>query len=222
MPWRNAQALHIFVPATQPMDNWVEQILGTVIRPLHEEFDTSIRWIWVTRYIQNLEQLPDSVKDHFSIQAVPDRFLLPGPYSYRYIVFRVSVEEDKKQTLYQRALQLVEAAGFYVVPWVDYDIVRDLGNNRFIHEGATEEERVHRARLVANFIDATVRLMLDSLIEENGQWKLEPNTHKYNPDGSLFQSMHHLFCNATDVPIFIHLQIRPSKYPVDLKYPLQF
>lgn len=222
MPWRNAQALHIFVPSAQPMENWVEQILGTVVRPLNEEFNASIGWMWVTRYIQGSDHLPITIKEHFLAQPIPNHFLLSEPYSYRYIVFRLSVEGDKRQALHQMALQLTEAAGLYAVPWVDYDIVGDLGNDRFVHEGATEEERTLRAKLVANFIDATVRLMLNSLIEENGQWKLESNTHELNPDKSFFQSIHHLFCNLTNVPTFIHLQIRPSKYPMDLKYPIQF
>lgn len=222
MPWRNSQALHIFVPTEQPMENWVEQILGTVVRPLNEEFGSSIRWMWVTRYIQDYVRLPGQIKSYFGHDPIPDHYLIQGPNPYRYIVFRLSVEEEKRQELHQMALDLTEAAGLYVVPWADYDVVGDLGMDRFIHEGADGEKRDLRAKLVANFVDATVRLMLHSLIEEKGQWKLEPNTHEQNPDGSFFQSVHHLFCNATDVPTNIYLGIQPARYPGLFKFPVKF
>lgn len=44
--------------------------------------------------------------------------------------------------------------------------------------------------------------MLDAIQKDaQGRWQLEQNEDKKeNPEGSFFQSVHHLFCNATNVP----------------------
>jgi hypothetical protein len=205
------------------MDNWVEQVLGAVIRPLNDEHGGHIHWMWMTRYILPLNGLPGNVTSHFATEPIPESFLIQEPNRYRYVLFRLSADDAQRQQIHNAALQLAKGAGFYSVPWVDYDVVGDLGNNRFIHDAASENERIERARLVANFIDATLRLMLHSLVEEDGQWKLEPNSDTtQNPKGSFFQSVHHLFCNATNVPLSIRLSIQPSPIPLPIEFPVKF
>lgn len=76
-------------------------------------------------------------------------------------------------------------------------------------------------------MDATLHLMLDALIEDDqGQWQLETNTNAQNPHGSLFESIHHLFCNTTNVPTTIGIAVAgtsiqlstPWMQPINLRF----
>jgi len=217
MAWQDARALHVFVPADQHHANWVEQILGTVVRPLDDDFGDSIRWLWVTRYAEPIEVARrDDVGKYTKNHPIPNTHVTEEQ-TVRYItfrVFRLSAEQEVKQEIEKKAVELAQDAGYWVVPWVDFDVTSDkqLGSDRFIHKEADSEKRAARARLVVSFVDATIRLMLHSLVEEDGQWKLERNTHGENPDGSFFQSIHHLFCNATNVPLSVQVLIAASPY----------
>ncbi|OGO06397.1 MAG: hypothetical protein A2Y73_04495 [Chloroflexi bacterium RBG_13_56_8] len=197
MTWSNVQAIPIFAPCSEPYgDNWVEQILGTTLKPLHQQFTDSVRWLWATRYsgLYSNENPPVGC-------ALPEEYQSDG--RYRYIMVRASAEEAFQKKLQYRSIELASEAGCYTDPrgWVDYDVVADLGSNRYIREEATPEQRVQRAKLVAYFIDATVKLMLDMLAQdEKGRWRFELSTHEQNPKGSVFESVHHLFCNATCAP----------------------
>jgi hypothetical protein len=125
--------------------------------------------------------------------------------------------QDLKEKLQDDFLELANNAGCYIHPngWMDYDVVKDLGGDRFIFTEANTTERINRAQKVAYFMDATVRLMLDMLVEkEPGIWKFESNDHKENPYGSAFESLHHLFCNATNVPTIVCLNLHNSQLKV--------
>ena len=199
MPWRDPKAIHIFAPNEEPFENnWVEQILGTTVKPVYQQYKDNIKWFWVTRYIEPYDEI-----------APPVNFPLPEKYrsdgNRRYIVFRISAHDESEQAIYDLTVQLAREAGCYTDPrgWLDYDVVADLGSDRFIHTGATAEERVERGKLVACFVDATIKLMIDLLVKDaGGKWVLEPSTHQQNPNGSVFESVHHLFCNATAAPYF--------------------
>lgn len=198
MNWYNAHSLHIYAPSREPFGkNWVEQLLGDVIRPLHSDHECSISWLWVTRYAGPYDELKPP-------QGVP----LPQDFHanefYRYIVLRLHAAPEVRDSVHQTAIRLAQQAGCFIEPrgWFPYDPVEDLGGDRFIRNDARLQDRNERARLVALFVDATIRLMLHSLsLDDDGKWTLEPNaTHGQNPQGSFFQSVHHLFCNATGVP----------------------
>ncbi len=209
MNWRNVQALHIFAPDAQPYDanNWVEQIMGTTIKPIFERFGDSISWIWITRYIQ-----PNRPFDY----DVPGEYLVRRQL-YRFIVFRASVTENERDGVQQETIRLARANNLFTDPrgWVDYDVVADLGSDRFVRSNANEEERIRRARLVANYMDVTNRLMLDALTQDlQGKWQLEENRSPENPKGSFFESVHHVFCNATGVPTTAMLAIARNQIKV--------
>lgn len=202
MPWRNAHSLHIFAPTTQLYgNNWCEQILGSVVKPLYKQYTDGIGWLWATRYW-----------GPYDAQDPPLNCVLPNEYcsdgSYRYITFRANVMGSLRKEFHERALKLVSETGCFSTDWKNYDIVRDLGSNRFVASVANEVDRAKRAKLVVQFIDATVTLMLDSLIQDTqGKWTTEPNNdHQQNPHGSYLESVHHLFCNATGVPTFVGLR----------------
>lgn len=198
-------ALHIFVPSNEVFGgNWVEQILGTTVKPLLNEFNDLIDWVWVTRYRGEY----DPASPPMGLE-VPEQYLLNG--FYRYVVFRLNSAPDSRDQIHDRAIQLSEDAGCLVNPrqWNPYDFVGDLGSDRFIMSDATQGDKLARAKLVARFVDSVVRLYLDSIASDQaGKWALESNdVREQNPNGSLFESVHHLMCNFTDVPTSVLLTV---------------
>lgn len=198
MSWDNAQALHVFAPPREPYGaNWVEQILGDVVRPILARYADSISWVWMTRYADVYvdSQPPLDV-------ALPAEFRADG--RFRFLVLRLQINPDDRGAVQTEIIQLARAAGCFTDPrdWIAYDPVADVGGDRFIRNDAAEPERAERARLVLQFVDATVRLMLHSLVKDPAEhWINEPNMIRaQNPKGSMFESIRHLFCNATGVP----------------------
>lgn len=133
MPWNDAYEIPIVPSGAQAHENWVEQLLGAIVKPLVSEFQTGVRWLWVTRYV-HFEPPP-------GITLVPSEFLYDG--MHRYILFRCSVEESIRAALQARTIQHVTSIGGYSDPigWSAYDVVGDLGSDRFVHERATAVER---------------------------------------------------------------------------------
>jgi hypothetical protein len=203
MPWYDAQALHIFAPPHEPYGaNWVQQILGEVVRPVIAEYPEKVSWLWVTRY-----------SGPYKEDAPPRGYPLPLNFcadgGYRFVVLRLHTPADTRAELQARIIQLAQRAGCFTEPegWIPYDPIHDLGGDRFIRSDAEPPQRTERARLTALFVDATIRLMLHSLSQdEHGRWSTEPNMlPKENPKGSFFESVRHLFCNATGVPTTVLL-----------------
>lgn len=203
MSWDDSQALHIFAPSREPYkENWVEQILGDIVKPIITEFDDAISWIWVTRYAG--PYLDDNLPVGISI---PQEFHAND--FYRFVVFRLHVNSDFREAVQTKTIELVRNAGCFSDPrgWIQYDPVGDVGGDRFIRNDAERSERTERARLIISFVDITIRLMLHSLSkDEFDRWVIEPNMiPEQNPKGSMFESVRHLFCNATGVPTTVLL-----------------
>ena len=203
MSWNDAQALHIFAPSQEPfLKNWVEQILGDVVKPTITDYDDAISWIWVTRYAgpYSEDNLPVGI-------SIPQEFRANG--SFRFIVLRLHVNSDSREAIQTRVIELAQDVGCFTDPrgWIQYDPIEDVGGDRFIRNDAELPERTERARLIISFVDITIRLMLHSLTkDETNHWITEPNMiPQQNPKGSLFESIRHLFCNATGVPTTVLL-----------------
>lgn len=203
MSWQGGHTLHTFAPfaPTFGTDNWVYQILGSIVLPIYRRYKEEINWIWVTRYIEPKDSNPNVSYPDNSPFVNSERLC-------RYVALRMSVRENLEQIVLNEALELARIANCHTDArgWLPYDVVSDLGKNRFIHSEATQEERIRRARLVMSFMDATVKLMLDSIVQiQEGKWELESNTDTQNPKGSFFESIRHLFANATGVPTTVLL-----------------
>lgn len=198
MTWDNAHTLHIFVPPSEPfMQNWVEQILGEVVRPIIADYDEAISWLWITRYsdIYTEDNLPVGV-------SIPEEFRANG--WYRFVALRFHANSDSREVVQTRTIELAQGAGCFTDPrgWIQYNPIEDVGGDRFIRNNAEVHDRTERARLILRFVDTTIRLMLHSLIkDESDRWVNEPNMIlEQNPKGSMFESIRHLFFNATGVP----------------------
>lgn len=194
MSWRDVQELRVYFPSDRYPDiNWVNEIVGKVVKPIVDTYE--FRWIWVTRYIELVSHaIPPAYEiRHNNLNEVQNA----------YIRFRLSVEDKSAQ---HHARELAQAAGYHTSAWEHYAVVDDLGSNRFIYAEASDSERVERAHHIAMFMSSTTSLLVHSLREDRGKWMIESNSDRENnPDNSFFQSVHHLFCNTTEVPLFIDL-----------------
>jgi hypothetical protein len=191
-------AIHLFAPAQPDRGrNWVEQILGEVVKPIVDAFRSDIQWVWVTRYSGRYDTSALPLGAHLS----PD-FIFNG--YYRFVVIRIMAHAAVVANIQAQVIEKATRAGCYIHPdgWITYDFVKDLGSDRFIRPDAASVERERRADLVARFVYATLQLMLDSLVtDQHGSWMIENNADEaQNPRGSYFQSVHHLYCNVTNVP----------------------
>ena len=191
------------------VDTWEEQIIGNVIKPAYEEYGDKVERIWITRYMQ-----PYPAKEGHT----PPENMELNESKYLYLTFRAQVQEDSREAFCEEVIQLVKEHEYYIGPegWSSYDLVGDLGNNRFIREDATDKEREVRANLVFSYMDSVARLIINALIfdEELGKWKKESNSDKNNSERDYFQSLHHLFCNATKVPVSVLVTTRKNQVSV--------
>lgn len=205
MSWENAQLIRICAPPLADRgNNWVEHILGSIVKPLLSEFGGAIRRVGMLRY--------DGEYEHENPEGIPK---LPERYrdddQYRFIWLRISTEDTIREAVNQQCVQLIEQAGCHSpAGWQDYDLVSDLGKDHFTRPDSNDGEKARRAHLIAEILDATTRLMLDCLVRDiNGEWQFEinPGSDKdgRNPNNSTFEAAHHLFCNATGVPLDILL-----------------
>jgi hypothetical protein len=92
----------------------------------------------------------------------------------------------------------------------DYDYVNDLGGQRFLGQDASNSDRTYRAGLVYEFLTASARLLLASLVHDHdGAWRHERETQsKLNRETSL-ESAHHMFCNMTGTPTWAAVLLYP-------------
>jgi hypothetical protein len=198
MPEIKGHILHVFVtPEFRNQLNYAEQILGNIALPILINYGDKIDWIWIGRYDE-----PNQ-----------NRFQLPEAYLVDENCFRVDIRMGINQGLQKEietySLKLIKDHEYYPI-WRDYNLYNDTldpngnSNNRFIRVDANEDERLRRAHLLKNFMNAVARLYLDALVEKDGQWTVEPNVRiDVNPHGNFLRSVLHMFCNSTGVPIVI-------------------
>lgn len=90
----------------------------------------------------------------------------------------------------------------------DLTLVADLGGDRFLGPGLQDRRAEDRALLVLKYLHSVAELMCDAIRKgDDGYWYAEPSQSKENPEGNIFQSLHHLFCNMTQVPLYAYLSI---------------
>lgn len=107
----------------------------------------------------------------------------------------------------------------------DLTLVADLGCDRFLSTKLEDRKAEDRALLVLRLLHSVSDLICDAIRKgDDGYWRIEPSDSQENPEGSIFQSLHHLFCNMTQVPLLAYLSIqtdwmdRPSGGKVPIRY----
>lgn len=151
MSWLNAYTLHVFVNNSVD-ENWVEQVLGNIVRPIYEQFSEQINWMWATRYSDIYNPHSPPIGETLGNEYVRSSY-------YRFVAFRISVNAEYRQRVHDTALNLVKAEGYFASKWVDYDVVADLGSNRFIDSSADNNEPYRERDFCGYLLDAAIQFL---------------------------------------------------------------
>lgn len=193
--------------------NWGATVLGELKPTLA---GTGFDWIWATKY-----GLPWS--------ADPTGDLVPGTFRVNtpngdygcFVKFRYRTAAPPS---FESAVQKLCAGRGWHAVFRDYDLVGDLGTDRFLsHEqqpgSSTSARRAQRATVLVDFLTRTLFLALDALVSDGaGGWRLEVSGHPENPTGSTFQSMVHLVCNLTDARTLVGVQTSTGMTRVEVSF----
>jgi hypothetical protein len=107
----------------------------------------------------------------------------------------------------------------------DLTLVGDLGHDRFLARSRTDKQPEDRALLVLRYLHAIAELVCDNLQQtDEGYWTIEQSMNQENPNGSNFESLHHLLCNSAKVPLFVHMSLWTEwmSQPVTGKVPVGY
>ena len=188
--------VRIFAPSTAHSDkSWGEQILGEVIKPIIEKYNNGINWFWFSRYGTTKD---GDIGDCEIGKVLPEFFNNNFHISMR---FRISVKNDSWNDIKRECDELILKIGHMHTGWLDYNVVADLGRNRFAPQEFGLPRREKRAELIVNYLCDISKLVLDCIKRNDvsGKWEYEDNTDKSNnPLGSIFESLVHLLCNSTN------------------------
>lgn len=103
-------------------------------------------------------------------------------------------------------------------------LVQDLGHDRFLAPTRTDKTPADRALLVLRYLHSIAELVCDNVVKAaDGYWHLEQSMNRENPNGSNFESLHHLFCNSTQVPLFVTVDLSTEwMQPLRAKIPVGY
>lgn len=192
--------IRIFAPLAVPFDTplWAEAVIGGIIAPLVRD-ELSPRWFWFSRY----DCSPEMDSGDCDISKIPTDFMVPSNRHFRSVRFRYSVPEEARQAFEDRCLFFIRNVGCAISHFLPYDFLGDLGGARHLGGERTEPRQQCRARLVAEVYQAISRVVIDALVgpDLQGRYQVEQNDSPENPLGCSFESIHHLFCNITNVPL---------------------
>jgi hypothetical protein len=204
-----------FVLPTECAD-WAETIIGRVIRSLVQEFSQDLRWFWFSRYISLIDVAGEDRGD-CDFNAIPADYKLPFPGTdkpgHRSLRFRFEIADVRQQAFEVQLRGLLAQHGYAISGILDYDQVVDTGCHRFLGEENRRPGRdSQRATLVTSLYHTIARLVIDCLVGPDGagRYRIEANNDPQNPNGSTFESVHHLFCNITQVPLSVLCAAAPK------------
>ena len=195
----------IFVPWATPYTNehWVEAVAGLILQPLIQKYDIS--WFWFTRYGEGFS----GSNVDTDLSGIPTHYKHPNQDAYRSVRFRIWIEDQDQTAVDSDLKSLVTSAACWIADLRHYPDIDDLADPRFCGGAYNLPRREERRDHMRDFLCSSARLFLHMLEgpDSSGGFKLEGNSDiGQNPDGATFQSIHHLFCNLTDVPLSIYLQ----------------
>lgn len=197
----------IFVDTNESMDGWAETLIGRVIAPTAEQFNQQLQWFWFSRYIADLTDSGDC-----DLTQIAANFKQPlqanGPPMHRSLRFRFNVADGDQVSFENQILNLINQHGYAISDFRDYDQVADTGGHRFLGiENRLPGRDAQRAALVTLLYQTISQLVIDGLVgpDAAGRYRIETNNDPQNPNGSTFESLHHLFFNITQVPLSVLL-----------------
>jgi hypothetical protein len=184
----------MYAPTTAPYDNqlWAETMMARIIKTLVEQ-NPQPTWLWFTRYASLQPEFGDSDGNNAPASITQGGLC-------KSLRFRYEIPEDDVGAFERQGSDLITSEGCWIADWRDYDMA-ELSSDRFIGEDRLEQRRNERLPLVKQFLESTSRLALHALVpaDSDGRFRFEMNDNIQNPHQSPFFSLHHLFCNTTDV-----------------------
>lgn len=190
---------------------WVETLLGKVVRPVAN--DAAIKWFWFSWY-----NVPEDAGD-CDLDKIPESFVSADGIR-RSVRFRYSVGEGDRDLFEARVRERIDAADAAISDFRDYDVLGDLGGDRFLGEPRTDERKAQRKETVVALVAAISRLTLDALVEVgDGTWAVEQNDNEQaGPFHSSFASPLHLFANITRGPVVVPVSHADSLFDASGKH----
>jgi hypothetical protein len=166
-------SIHLEFPPNPPFDqaNWFETFVGKFVKPLLNT--RLVAQYWFTRY---------------------------GDSSRREIRLRVTTPDYA--TLEEKIQTQIEDFGFTdLKDETNQTVFESFTGNRILSPDAPNPSETDRAQLLLNLNHAIAVLFVECLVgpDAEGRFRQERNTHPRNPHGSIFETVHHLLCDTTDV-----------------------
>jgi hypothetical protein len=166
-------SIHLEFPANPPFDktNWFETFVGHFVKPLLAT--GLVKQYWFTRY---------------------------GNDQRREIRLRLMTDDFAGlQTTIKKQIGTFGFTDLNDEP--DITVIGSFLNDRVYSPDCPNPSADHRGQLLLNINHAISALFIDTLIgpDADARFRQEKNTNGNNPNGSVFETVHHLLCNATDV-----------------------
>ena len=140
---------------------------------------------------------------------IPNEFGIgeEGTRLFRSLRFRYQINNDQLEDFETLLRESIANHNCAISDFRDYPFIDDLGGDRFIGGEQSQQRRLERATLVVNYLCEVSKLFIHCLQgpDEIGRFQLERSDSDQNPHGSIFESVRHLFCNATGVPTTVLL-----------------
>jgi hypothetical protein len=178
-----------------------------------DEYSESLNWFWFSRYATPL----DGDDGDCDIDSIADEYKRPlvagGVGFHRSLRFRFNISDGAQVAFESRLQELITQNGYRVSDIRNYDYCRDTGGERFLGvENRQGGRDARRADLVTHLYQTISQLVIDCLVgpDEAGRFTVETNDNAQNPNGSTFESVHHLFFNITQVPLSVLIGIGPQ------------
>ena len=199
----NIRQTRIFIPWAAPYndDQWAVTAIARTIAPIVNQYEHDLHWFWFSRYMCPKELDGGDC----NIDLIPSEYIEPKTKFYISVRFRYSVNSEICASMEASLQELVKKSGCAISDFRDYDMLQDLGGTRHLEEPRTAERQQQRADLVAANYHSIARLILHAIHgpDADGRYMLPHNMKIGQRDKTPFRVLHHIFCNMTDVPLFI-------------------
>jgi len=192
--WREA---NIFAPYTLG-EFWAETILGNVV----SQVGRYCQLYWFLRYVLDVDGHETAPCFGGKVDIPPlytgDVIMQDTHYKKKIRCIKLRYTSSHMEMVNDIIKKLSVQINCHVIMRA-YDPNKDLGSTRFQNK-QTREKTDAITMVLCNLSKLTV----DSLeMGEDGSFYPGTSAHEQNPMGSVFESLHHLFCNTTDVPLRI-------------------
>ena len=190
-------------------DNWAENILGRIVRPGIRTYRKP-KWFWFSRYTGGLQ--PGDERENCVVDEVKAWYDSMGVVNdTRSLRFRFEISASGFKSFINQLERLIKDNGCFITDFREFKFITDLGSDRHIGGNRSQYRRTNRAKILTAFYYSTSLLILDNLVEQppkSRNFIMEHNDAvDINGTTSSFTVPHHLFCNMTDLPTNVFLNM---------------